>query len=129
MEKRVLLAVTMSIVVILLYPVILAKINPNLVKQPNQIQPLTKQDVIEKKIDFNKVRSQADLNTAINQAYDACAKEHPVDCGCGKGEKRKREPSAYNNFIKDCFKTKTNPSLTDCAADWKTDKRNPRNVR
>ena len=50
MEKRVLLAVTMSIVVILLYPVILAKINPDLVKQSKQIQTITRQDVIEKKV-------------------------------------------------------------------------------
>ena len=67
MEKRVLLAVTMSIVVILLYPVILAKINPNLVKQPNQIQPLTKQDVIEKKIDF-KTKEAAFQNALPDNA-------------------------------------------------------------
>lgn len=79
---------------------------------------------IAEKIDFAKVRSQDDLNTAITQAYDACAKENrkalQADCGCGgKGEKQKREPSEYNRFIATCFKEKTNPSLTDCAADWR----------
>ena len=80
-------------------------------------------DCIAEKINFDAVHSQDDLNTAISQAYDACAKENKVrlkdQCDCTKGEKKKREPSEYNTFIKDCFKTKSNPTLTDCAADWR----------
>jgi hypothetical protein len=85
---------------------------------------ITLPDCIAEKINFNAVRSQEDLNTAISQAYDACAKEHPADCGCGKGEKKKREPSEYNIFIKDCFHEKPNTTLKDCAADWTDRRRN-----
>jgi hypothetical protein len=78
-------------------------------------------DCITEKIDFTKVRSQSDLDTAISQAYDACAKEHPADCGCGKGEKKKREPSVYNLHIKKCFQEDSNATLKSCAADWRKD--------
>ena len=53
MEKKVLLAVTLSIVVILVYPIILAKINPALVIQTQKSQLIQKQEVIEKNVDTN----------------------------------------------------------------------------
>ena len=52
MEKKVLLAVTLSIIVILVYPMILAKINPDLVSQAQKPQLVQKQDVVEKTIDI-----------------------------------------------------------------------------
>ncbi|MCX5687721.1 MAG: membrane protein insertase YidC [Candidatus Omnitrophica bacterium] len=51
MEKKVLLAVTLSIVVILVYPIILAKINPDLANQTQKSQLIQKQVVVEKNID------------------------------------------------------------------------------
>ncbi|MDD5701582.1 MAG: hypothetical protein PHU23_05970 [Dehalococcoidales bacterium] len=83
---------------------------------------------IAEKIDFSKVHSQADLNTAIGQAYDACAKEHPVECDCAKGERRKREPSAYNLFIGECMRSKpiagkpfgtAGKYMGECAQSWR----------
>jgi len=56
MEKKVLLAVTLSIVVILVYPMILAKINPDLVIQAQKPQLIQKQEVVEKNIDANLAR-------------------------------------------------------------------------
>lgn len=83
---------------------------------------------ITEKINFDSVHSQEDLNTAIGQAYDSCANEHPVDCGCDKGEKKKREPSAYNIHISTCMKSKhikgfgnAVPAMVECAADWRKD--------
>ncbi|MDO8603435.1 MAG: membrane protein insertase YidC [Candidatus Omnitrophota bacterium] len=52
MEKKVLLAVTLSIVVILVYPLILAKINPDLVNPSQKSQLVQKQEVVEKNIDI-----------------------------------------------------------------------------
>ncbi|MCX5692216.1 MAG: hypothetical protein NTX47_00800 [Candidatus Omnitrophica bacterium] len=51
MEKRVLLAVTLSIAVILVYPMILAKINPNLSSPIQRPQVVEKQVVVEKTMD------------------------------------------------------------------------------
>ncbi|MBU1912417.1 MAG: membrane protein insertase YidC [Candidatus Omnitrophica bacterium] len=51
MEKKVLLAVTLSIIVILVYPMILAKINPDLANPTQKTQVFQKQEVIEKTID------------------------------------------------------------------------------
>ncbi|MEK6732226.1 MAG: membrane protein insertase YidC [Candidatus Omnitrophota bacterium] len=78
MEKRVLLAVTLSIVVILLYPVILARINPDLVKQPKQIQPITRQEVIEKKIDV-KTKEAAFKNALPENAVSFIASTDKYD--------------------------------------------------
>ena len=69
MEKKVLLAVTLSIVVILVYPIILAKINPALVIQTQKSQLIQKQEVIEKNVDTNlteldKESQLAQLNPA-----------------------------------------------------------------
>lgn len=50
MEKRVILAVVLSIAVILAYPIILAKINPDLASQVQKPQPVQKQKVIEKSV-------------------------------------------------------------------------------
>jgi len=52
MEKKVLLAVTLSIIVILVYPMILAKINPALVSPAQKLQVVQKQEVVEKSIDI-----------------------------------------------------------------------------
>ncbi|MDP2912012.1 MAG: hypothetical protein Q8N76_06760, partial [Candidatus Omnitrophota bacterium] len=78
MEKRVLLAVTLSVAVILLYPVILAKINPDLVKQPKQIQPITKQEVIEKNIDV-KTKEAAFKNALPENAVSFTASTDKYD--------------------------------------------------
>jgi len=51
MEKKVLIAVTLSIAVILVYPIILAKINPDLAIQTQKSQLVQKQAVVEKNID------------------------------------------------------------------------------
>jgi len=51
MEKKVLIAVTLSIAVILVYPMILAKINPDLAIQAKKTQVVQKQEVVEKNID------------------------------------------------------------------------------
>ncbi len=48
MEKKVLIAVTLSIAVILVYPMILAKINPALVSPAQKPQVVQKQEVVEK---------------------------------------------------------------------------------
>ena len=83
-------------------------------------------DCIAEKIDFTKVRNQDELNTAIGQAYDACAKENKASCSCEKGEKKKREPSAYNLHISTCMKSKNikgfgnaAPAMKECAAEWR----------
>ena len=52
MEKRVLIAVTLSIAVILVYPMVLAKINPNLSSSIQKPQVVAKQAVAEKNIDI-----------------------------------------------------------------------------
>jgi len=52
MEKKVLLAVTLSIIVILVYPIILAKINPDLAIQTQKPQLVQKQVVIKENIDI-----------------------------------------------------------------------------
>jgi len=52
MEKRVILAVTLSIIVILVYPMILAKINPNLASPIQKSQVVEKQVVVENNIDI-----------------------------------------------------------------------------
>ena len=52
LERRVLLAVTLSIIVILIYPLILAKINPELKTSFQKSQPVQKQEVISKNIEI-----------------------------------------------------------------------------
>ena len=52
LEKNVLLAVTLSIIIILVYPMILAKINPDLVSPAQKSQLVQKQVVVEKNIDI-----------------------------------------------------------------------------
>ena len=47
MEKRVLIAVTLSIAVILVYPMVLAKINPNLSSSIQKPQVVAKQAVAD----------------------------------------------------------------------------------
>jgi len=51
MEKRVLIAVTLSIAVILVYPMILARINPDLANPAQKLQPVQKQIVTENRIE------------------------------------------------------------------------------
>ncbi len=81
------------------------------------------------KIDFTKIHSQDDLNTAISQAYSACAVDVKAECDCAKGgKKKKREPSEYNKFIKSCFGEKKKAGedvsrasvvLSQCAANYR----------
>lgn len=58
MEKKVLIAVTLSIIVILVYPVILAKINPNLSTPIQKPQLVEKQDVIKNNMEIKTKESE-----------------------------------------------------------------------
>jgi len=66
MEKKVLLAVVLSIGVILIYPIILAKISPDLAIHAQRPQVVQKQEVIEK-IPFTSA-SKTDKETQLTQA-------------------------------------------------------------
>jgi len=80
MEKKVLLAVTMSIIVILVYPMILARINPNLVNQPQYQKPqlIQQQAIVEKSQDIKtketgiiqELPSNASTETINADKYD-----------------------------------------------------------
>ena len=73
MEKRVLLAVTLSIIVILVYPMILAKINPDLVSPAQKPQLVKKQVVVEKNIDIKtketELVNELPLNALTESLY------------------------------------------------------------
>ena len=58
LEKNVLLAVTLSIIVILVYPIILAKINPDLVNPVQKPQLIQKQGVVENNIDIKTSQTE-----------------------------------------------------------------------
>ena len=58
LEKNVLLAVTLSIIVILVYPMILAKINPDLVSPAQKSQLVQKHVVVEKNIDIKTSQTE-----------------------------------------------------------------------
>jgi len=63
-----------------------------------------------------------EVQKQLNRIPDCTGDEVLNVCECSEGGKRKREPSAYNNFIKSCFQEKPNPTLKDCAADWRKKK-------
>ncbi|PIP67884.1 MAG: hypothetical protein CO035_02390 [Candidatus Omnitrophica bacterium CG_4_9_14_0_2_um_filter_42_8] len=67
MEKKVLVAVTLSIIVILVYPMILAKINPNLVTSAQRPQLVQKQGIIEKTID-NSIKEAEPVSSLPSNA-------------------------------------------------------------
>ena len=80
MEKKVLIAVTLSIIVILVYPIILAKINPNLVSQIQKPQVVAKQVVVENNIDIKT--KEAELVNALPQdalTRNLCADRYDLD--------------------------------------------------
>jgi len=67
MEKRVFIAVVLSIIVILVYPLILAKINPDLVRQVDKPQPLQNKEITVKKADTKPGHAQ-ETNTLPSNA-------------------------------------------------------------
>ena len=67
MEKRVLIAVTLSILVILIYPLILARVKPDLSRPAQNMQPVQKQVVVEKNIDI-KTKETTLVNTLPSNA-------------------------------------------------------------
>ncbi len=75
MEKKVLIAVTLSIIVILVYPMILAKINPGLVNPIQKPQVVEKQVVVENNIDIKT--KEAEFVNALPQ--DALTKNLSTD--------------------------------------------------
>ncbi|MDP2921351.1 MAG: membrane protein insertase YidC [Candidatus Omnitrophota bacterium] len=74
MDKKVLIAVTLSIAVILAYPMILAKINPDLANSSQKIQPIQKQIVTETKISepepVKALPSNAQVKNISTDKYD-----------------------------------------------------------